>query len=272
MLLVMAFKVTAAESAETVIRLGVYESERATEMYRVHQPVIDALEASLAEHLKNPVSIEFHITRNYQTLVERLVHGELDVARVGPATMILVSRENPGIRLLAAEQGTVQSDSLIITSKTSGIDRLQDLRGQRFAFGSSLSTEGRYLAQAGLVDAGIRAADLDFDYLGRHDKVLKAVQLGDYAAGAIKSCVYEKNHGSRTLRVIARIPSHSKLWVGSAAIDPALAEAFRAVLLGMEVSSALEPLEIKAFYPVDRDDYRELETAMEKAKHFGGDV
>lgn len=272
LLLIMVASLKAAVKAADTIEIifGVYESERASEMYRAHESLVRALEASLTKRLKTPVKVTFRITRSYQDLIDQLVRGELDIARVGAATMILVQRENPDVHLLAEEQKTVQNSSLIIVSKSSGIDRLEDLRGQRFAFSSHLSTEGRYLAQAQLLDAGIGARDMAFDYLGRHDKVLKAVQLMDYTAGAIKSCVYEKNQGDKTLRILARIPSYSKIWLGSAMIEPALAETIREVLLEMEPSDAMNKLEINTFTPVNRERYQDLEVAIKQARYFGG--
>ena len=82
------------------------------------------------------------------------------------------------------KKGERRFSGVIVVGADSSIKRLADLAGKRFAFGDENSTIGRYLAQAELVKAGIRARDLaHYEYLGRHDLVAKAVSLGDFRAG-----------------------------------------------------------------------------------------
>ena len=185
MALIMRIPVSAdTVDAEPVeLTFGVYASDKATVMYKMFIPIVRHLQESTEAKLKQPVDIFIKIFRTYDEGIDALVKGQVDFVRFGPASYILAKAKNPNISLVAMESkgGETHFQGMIFVLKSSPIKRLKDVKGKRFAFGDHNSTIGRYLAQAELVKAGVHIADLKaYKYLGRHDKVVKAVLLGDY--------------------------------------------------------------------------------------------
>jgi len=191
--LLMSCPVQAAEDELSLV-FGLYQSDKASEMYCKFNPVIILMQDRLSAELKRPVVIEIKIFKTYQEAQDALVFGDVDFARFGPVSYTLAKSRNPGIQLLAMEnkKGSRSFKGVIVVRSDSSINSLQDLKGQSFAFGDSNSTIGRYLAQAELLEAGINGIDLESEYLGRHDKVAKAVIIGDYRAGALKESSFKK--------------------------------------------------------------------------------
>ena len=195
------------------LTFGVYQSDKATVMYKMFFPVIKYIQANLKRRLGRPVDIQLRIFRSYDEGIESLVAGKVDFVRFGPASYITAKGRNNRIKLLAMEHksGKKRFKGLIIAGVDSPIRSLTELKGHSFAFGDRNSTIGRYLAQAELVKAGIHANDLrKFDYLGRHDKVARAVELGDYDAGAVKIKTYKKANKNRTLRIVVSFDNVTK--------------------------------------------------------------
>ena len=195
--LIMGTSVSADTAfAEPVeLTFGVYSSDKATTMYKMFIPIVRHLQESTEAKLEQPVDIFIKIFRTYDEGIDALVKGEVDFVRFGPASYILAKAKNPNISLVAMESknGRKRFQGMIFVSKDSPIEHLQDVKGKRFAFGDHNSTIGRYLAQAELVKAGIYADDLkEYEYLGRHDKVVKAVLLKDYEVGSAKESTFNK--------------------------------------------------------------------------------
>ena len=96
----------------------------------------------------------------------------------------------------------------------SKFETLKDLKGASFAFGNINSTIGRYLAQSELLKEGIDNNALSkSEYLGCHDKVFKAVELGDFDAGSLKESTFKKLNKDNQLRVLHRFENVTKPWV-----------------------------------------------------------
>lgn len=162
--------------AEISLTFGTYAADKPTETVRKYKPFLDFLAGRLTERLGEPVTIRIKIARSYADGITQLATGEVDFARFGPASYVLVSEQNPEIGIIAMESkggGAKRFNGIIAVHADSPYQKLEDLSGQSFAFGSELSTIGRYLAQASLLEAGISGgADLaSYEFLGRHDLV-----------------------------------------------------------------------------------------------------
>jgi phosphonate transport system substrate-binding protein len=135
------------------------------------------------------------VAKDYATGLERLVRGDVDFSRFGPASYIFARQRNERVKVIAMERryGGKVFYRVIRVAQDSPTQRVEDLRGQRFAFGNERSTIGRYLAQKLLLDHGLHSHDLaGFAYLGRHDKVVASVAAGQFDAGAVKENTYRK--------------------------------------------------------------------------------
>ena len=256
---------------ELRISFGVYTSDKPTTMYRKFKPVVERLEESLSSALSKRVRIKFRIFRTYEAAREALVEGNVDFVRFGPASFILAKDANPNVSLLAVEEvgGETFFHGVIFSRKESPISNVPDLKGKRFAFGDRTSTIGRFLSQALLVDEGIFASTLaDFEYLGRHDKVVSAVAAGQYDAGAAKESTFNK--AKDQLKVVAKFKNATKPWVASGRMSTELRIQIRNALLRLQDESVLSALgkSLTGFRTPEQTHYDFVREGMKRARSF----
>jgi len=253
------------------LTFGVYTTDRPTVLYRQFLPVLEALQDAMAAELRQPVDIQLRIFRDYDSARVALVEDEIDFVRFGPSSYILARRENPCVKLLAMEHvdGQKTFKGMIVVRKESPIRSAEDLRGRRFAFGDENSTIGRYFAQEMLVGAGIHAGDLArYEYLGRHDKVFKAVEKGDFDAGSLKSGTFEQLNTENQLRVLVEFDVVTKPWVARAGLDRRVTEAITASLMKIRDPQVLAALGVSGFTTATDDDYAPIRQSMVESERF----
>ncbi len=264
---------TASSSTKAVRRLtfGVYQTDKPSEVYRQFSPVVDALARTAEKYYGSPLTIEFKSYGTYEGGLNAIVTGNVDLMRLGPASYILAQQEPPGVQLLAMElkKGKDRFKGVIVVRADSSYETLADLEGARFAFGDVNSTIGRYLAQAHLMEAGIFADDLgSFAFLGRHDKVAKAVQLGDFDAGSLKMNTFKKMNRDGSLRILKEFLNVTKPWVAKADLEPRLIEAITLGLVAIDDTDALDALGVSGFQPAKDEYYDFVRKAMAQAQRF----
>ncbi len=260
--------------AEAKINLtfGTYAADKPTDTVRKFRPVLNALEKALARALGEPVAIRSQISLDYNKGIDDLVKGRVDFARFGPASYVMAKEKAPGIRLLAMEavKGTKTFHGIIAVHTDSPIRKLADLRGHSFAFGSKLSTIGRYLSQMKLVEAGIRARDLEkYEYLGRHDRVGRAVGNGAFDAGALKESTFKKLVKREVpIRALASFENVTKPWVARAGLPPRIVSALSRVLVALKDPAALKRIKKSGFIEGKDSDYDVIRRAIAKSAEF----
>ncbi len=253
------------------LTFGVYTSDKATTMYRMFTPVLEHLQDRLEARLHRSVDTELRIYKTYDEALDAFVAGRVDFVRFGPASYVLARARNPKIQLLAMELkgGKKSFKGMVVVRRDSPIRQLSDLRGRSFAFGDRNSTIGRYLAQDKLLDAKIRAQDLSYHaYLGRHDRVFRAVQYGDYDAGSVKENTYQKLNKKMQLRVLATFDNVTKPWIARSGLDPRVTAALRSALLGANDKKALASLKVDGFVRATDEDFSPIRDSMKRAETF----
>ncbi len=249
------------------LSFGVYTSNKPTAMVRKFRPVLNALEERLGEELNEPVTIRIQVAKDYSQGVAHLASGKVDFSRFGPASYVEAKNTNPDLRILAMERenGAKVFYGIICVSEDSPIQSVEELKGRNFAFGSEKSTIGRYLSQLHLREHGVFARDLGrFDYLGRHDKVGRAVGAGDYDAGALNESTYRKLIDKGVpIRELARFPNVTKPWIARAGLPDRLFKALQNVLLRMDDPTALAALKKDGFVMGDDKDFEQIREAIE---------
>lgn len=253
------------------LTFGVYASEKASEMYKSFAPVIEDLDERASIHLGRPVVINLRIDRTYDESMEAFLAGEVDLVRFGPASYVLAKERNPAIQLLAAEEddGAMRSKGVIFVRKDSPVQTLGDLAGRSFAFGDESSTIGRFLAQAQLAKAGVLARDLrTFRYLGRHDAVVKAVQMGEFDAGSAHIATFEKLNAEGDLRALLTFDNISKAWLARAGLPFRVRAALRQAILDLDRPDSLRALKVTGFQAAKDSDYDFVREGMARARAF----
>lgn len=250
---------------------GVYQSEKATVMYKKFTPVLEALQDDLEHRLGRSVDIRLTIFKSYDEGIDALAKGEMDFVRFGPASYITAKTKQKTIDLLAMEQenGEKHFKGVIIVKKDSPVKTIADLRGKSFAFGDPNSTIGRYLCQAELVKAGIYKDDLsNSKFLNRHDTVAAAVELGDFDAGSVQMSTFEKANEKNTLRILVSFDNVTKPWVSRAGLDPKIFQALQQSLFALKDPAVLKELKVSGFTPTTDDEYAFVREGMKQAYEF----
>ena len=252
--------------AEIQLVFGVYPSEKPSKMVKRFRPALDAVEVALAQDLGERVLIKTQVMSGYEKGLESLVIGEVDFARLGPASYVLGKSKNPDISLLSLENesGTIAFDGVIVVHVDSDITEVSHLKGRTFAFGSKRSTLGRYFAQTYLADAGIHAKDLgSYHYLNHHEAVGLAVGAGRYEAGALNRRKFEelKSRGV-PLREIAHFENVTRAWVARSGLEPRLRASLRTALLSIDEPTVLQSLGFRGFLPGQDQNFDRTRRAL----------
>ncbi len=258
--------------AEVTLKFGIYASEKPTLLVKQFRPLLNYVELAMAGDLGEAVHIELHVAPSYDEGIEALVDGQVDFARLGPASYIKAKQRSAGIEPLVLENdgGDKFFNGVIFTRTDSGVNSLAELKGKRFAFGDPNSTAGRYLAQHALVRAGISAKDLaDFEYLGRHDRVAEAVWRGDFAAGAVKEDVYwrMKKEG-RAVKSLVVMKNITGPWAARANLPPRLSASLRRALLAITGPAIQAAIGKQGFLPYVAGDLDLVRDAMSENHLF----
>ncbi len=265
-----------ATPAVSEIRLvfGTYAADKPSKTVRKFKPFLTYLADAMSERLGETVKISMQISQDYDKGINALVLGQVDFARFGPASYITAKEREPDIEILVMESknGAKTFQGVIVVQKDSPIQSLEDLRNGSFAFGSKLSTIGRFLAQQELVKAGIHADDLrTFSYLGRHDRVGTAVGKGDFDAGALKSNTFKallKNN--IPIRKLLSFDNVTKPWLVRAGLDPVIIATMREIMLETRDAEILKSVSKSGFLTGSDSDYVPIRDAMIKSREFGG--
>ena len=258
--------------AEITLTFGTYAADKPTETVRKYRPFLTFLADRMSERLGEKVTIKMTIAKEYAEGVRQLAEGEVDFARFGPASYVMVKDLNPQVRIVAIEskKGKKRFNGVIVVHRDSPVQSLEELAGLTFAFGDELSTIGRYLAQAQLLDAGISGEDLhSFAFLGRHDLVGEAVGAGKFAAGALKESTYRKLVAKGVpIRVLLSFENVTKPWLAAADLDDEVVQAMRDIMLATQNEEIVRRVSKNGFLESEDADYDLIRDAIEQSRSF----
>src|SRR3989344_2299533 len=174
-----------------VLRMGLIPADDAEEMIRDYEPV----RAYLSEKLGMPVEIQ--VTSDYTAAIEAMRSKHIEMAWFGPFSYI-IAKNMAGAEAIV--NGVRRSDgksdyhSIIVARADSGITKLADLKGKKFAFVDPASTSGNLIPRKMLIENGIDP-DNDFStsyYAGTHNSVEYAIANGNVDAGADSDNSYNR--------------------------------------------------------------------------------
>jgi phosphonate transport system substrate-binding protein len=215
-------------------------------------PITDYISQALEEDIK------LYIGRNYEDTMKKIANGSLDMGFIGPAPYVKIKDQ---VELVATLRSGVAPcfKSVIITSKSSDIHELSDLKGKSFAFGSPHSTLAFYVPAAILNNNGIIKTLKDYRFLNKHDRVAKNVIMGKYDAGAIKISVYE------TYKEYLRPIRYSKSYYDFAIVvrkgfDQTKKQKLKDAILELKDQKILDSLKkgSKGFVSIDESEYEPI--------------
>ena len=255
---------------EQQLVFGAYASRRPSDVFSTAKPILNALGHRLGTAGQH-VGFDVRVFPAYMDAVDGIASGQIDVARLGPASYVMAIAQQPRLQVLAQEvNSTGKVEGVFVVRRDSLIRSLQDLHGKTFAFANEHSTAGRYLSQSLLVQSGITAGDLgQYAYLGRHDKVAHAVAAGKYDAGVLRSTVLDSVDVRDKLKSIARFDVPEKLWVARAGLPEMLIRELRDAFGSDFRPDELAGLRVSGFTFPPVDDYDRVRREIEFSAGFG---
>ena len=263
----------AVSHSQQVLRVTAIPDESPTELNRKFEPLGKYLESKLG------MKVEFTPVTDYAAAVETLVNKKIDLAWFGGFTFVQSSVRSNGktLPLVQREEDAVFK-SVFITSKDSGISKLDDLKGKTLSFGSQSSTSGHLMPRSYLLAAKI---DPDKDlkrisFSGAHDATIAAVASGKVDAGALNVSVWnkfveDKKVDPAEVRVFYTTPAYFDYnWTVHADMPAALREKITRAFLDLDPATpqGAEILKLQRaarFIPTRVENYNGIKTAAENA-------
>lgn len=260
------------------LRLAVIPIKSVEDMTREHQPLIERLAKAAG------VPVELVVSSSYESVVDAIVSGGADIARLGPASYILAHRRDRRIEpfaTLTLNAGPYTAagshyQALLVT-RAGGPATLSALRGTRVALSDPASTSGSLVPSvefAGKVGAPLKGYFAALVYAGSHDKALQAVLEGRVDAAFVASERADAYLASNALaptqlQVLWRsAPIYYDPYVFSASLCPALKTKLRKAMLEdpAALASFVASQNATGLVAVGHKQYAGLEKMMEASQ------
>ncbi|MGZ8288651.1 MAG: putative selenate ABC transporter substrate-binding protein [Telluria sp.] len=262
----------AAQVVPGELRVSAIPDEAPTELQRKFKPLGEYL--SKATGLK----VVFTPVTDYAASVEGLVNRKIDMVWFGGFTFVQAKVRSGGkVTPLVQRVEDEKFRSVFITA-SKDINKLADLKGKTFSFGSESSTSGHLMPRSFLLAAKI---DPDKDmkrvaFSGAHDATVAAVAGGKVDAGALNISVWEKLVAEQkvdpaAVRVFYTTPGYFDYnWTVRSDMNPALKKKIADAFLALDASTPegkeiLELQRASKFIPTKAANYATIEKAARNA-------
>jgi phosphonate transport system substrate-binding protein len=157
------------------------------------------------------VPVEVVICEDYNAVIETMRNKKTHIAYFGPFSYILAhDRSAAEALVVSAKNGERKNafySSVFITRTNTGISKLNDIKGKKFAFVDPASTSGNLVPRAILVQAfNVKPDQVDgglfssVQFSGSHSNSLLAVANGAVDAAAVTRLTYETGVTKGTIK------------------------------------------------------------------------
>jgi phosphonate transport system substrate-binding protein len=259
-------------SVHADMTLGVHPFRPATKLVESFTPLADYLSEKTGQ------KFEVRVSTDYATHLKLTGTDALDVAYLGPAPYVAVTKKYGKKPLLARQviHGSPLFHGKIFVRAQSPIRSLGDLAGKRFVFGDPNSTMSSLLPQYMLWQAGVTADKLaGYKHVMDHVNATLAVLAGEFDAGAVKEDVFFE-YEARGLRALATTPGISDhLFVARSNLPEEIVERIREAMLtileepdGAAIVGAITPGVTNLIQVEDRH-YDNLRVILDKLDELG---
>ncbi len=231
---------------------------------RQYLPFMDYLEKTTGY----PFRLNF--SSQNQSIIDELGDGYVDFAFMGAVSFIKTNLLYDSIMLVRGKnnQDMAKYRSLIVVRPDSAIQKIEDLKAKRFAFGGVNSTQGHLIPRIILLEHGLKLEDFaDYQFTGSHQNCAEAVIAGKADACGMQDILAEHIAKEGFLRIIYRsryFPSSGV--VARKDINPEVIKQVTSALLGFDPQGKnkqglydWEKTEMsQGFAPAQASDYEEL--------------
>ncbi|MFV1958630.1 MAG: phosphate/phosphite/phosphonate ABC transporter substrate-binding protein [Planctomycetota bacterium] len=264
-----------APSPEGPLRIGIGAMLSPSATLDLYGRLVDAL----GEELHRPAVMVQRAT--YAEMNDLLKAGRVDAALVCTGAYLQGKRDF-GLEALVVPSfdGSPTYRSVILVRTDSGIDRLEDLEGKRFAFVDPLSNTGRMYAVRRLLELGRTPDDFfTWTYTHAHDKSIRAVKERLVDGAAVDELVYtflraREPAATEGLKVLERSEAFgAPPVVVVPTVTPALRAKLRQAFLGLTGSKTgraiLAGLSIERFVEPTKGLYESARRQIEFLRQHG---
>jgi phosphonate transport system substrate-binding protein len=199
---------------------------------RQYLPLLDYLSRKTGYRFK----LHFSVSAN--DLLTELGSGKLHFAAIGAGTYLTASNDTTILPLVRGvnAKGELGYRTIFVISPGSGLEKLEELKGKKVAFGSPTSTQGHWIPRIMFEEAGITLDDLaGYLYTGSHRACAEAVIAGRVDACGMQDTLARLLIDSGAVRALATsevFPSSGIF--SSATVDAEIREKVGSVLVAFD--------------------------------------
>jgi phosphonate transport system substrate-binding protein len=252
------------------IKIGAIPDQNAADLNRS----MEDFAKDLAD--KTGYKVEYVPSVDYSALVTAFERGEIQLAWFGGLTGVQARSLVPDAEAIAQRPIDEKFKSVFIAQKDLKIDKLEDLQGKSFTFGSESSTSGHLMPRYFMMEAGINP-DQDLDgspqYSGSHDKTYKLVESGAFETGALNISVWEAavaegKVDESKVKVFYTTPEYYDYNWTVNKIDKDVKEKLTAALLSMraEDNEVMKLFKTDQFIETNNENYQAIEKVARELK------
>ncbi|PPR63575.1 MAG: Phosphate-import protein PhnD [Alphaproteobacteria bacterium MarineAlpha4_Bin2] len=265
------FQVNAADSDPDTLRVALLPDEDAATIIKQNQGLKNYLETELNK------KVEIVVTTDYSSMIEAMRFGRLELGYFGPLSYTL-AKSKAAIEPFAARQkkGSTTYHAVLIGNRSSGVSKIDDVKGKQVAFGDIASTSSHLIPKKMLLDGGLEAKkNYKENFLGAHDAVALAVQNGHAQAGGLSKPIFESlvERGIISLDKVVVLqvskPYPQYPWALRSDLSPALKANIRNAFTSLKDKKVLKPFKAEGFGAVTDKHYdviRDLSKALRLTK------
>jgi len=242
---------------------------------------LDAIEANYAplfRYLSEQTGLpyEFVPTETYPDLVRLFAAGKVNLAFLGGA-IFLQAEQAGGAVPIAMRNVDLRFTTLFVARESDPRKSIEEFHGDRFSFGSRLSTSGHLMPRYFLEQRGIRPEDFfgDVVYSDAHDRTAYAVRDGDADLGAVNSAIFREMLADgrlkrEQLRVVWETPTYPDyVWAVHPSLGRQLTLRIRDALLALnwhnpDHKEILAKVDTRNFLPAAYEDFGMLRQIAER--------
>jgi phosphonate transport system substrate-binding protein len=233
---------------------------------------------SLVQHLEKELGlkVKLQMAGDYAGVITGMQHKHIDLAYLGPKSYCeAAKRANAEALVVEVDRnGVAGYHGYIITKAGSGLKKLVDLKGKKWAFTDPHSTSGTLVPTVYFNKVGINPEKYfgRVVYSGSHEASILAVKAGKVDGASTNDLDFERGLGSHWTKADFNTIWKSDLIPGAPMavrkdLPPSLKKAVKQAFLSYKDKSGLEKLKISGYKPADDtlyDGIREL-IRMKKA-------
>jgi phosphonate transport system substrate-binding protein len=243
------------------LRVGLIPNQAPDRIRAQYQPFGDYLSKTLNQ------PVELFVATDYAGVVEAMASDKLDMAYFGGLTYLQAEKRAqlyPIVTEVDRETHTTKYYSAVIVPSDSPIQKAEEIKGKKFAFGDINSTSGSLYPRILLDKVGI--GDFNnpslFVYTGGHDATVLAVQNKTVDAGGVERRImnrlFEAGTADKTkIRIVQETLVEGYPWCVRAKLDPALVQQITNAFLNMSDGDLLRLMRAERFAQVTARDYDE---------------